>query len=50
MSLAVVYDRLLVAVEGQRAHLVGDLFRGRVSVEEKKERMKGNVMESIKDE
>lgn len=27
MSLAVVHDRLLISVEGQRAQLVGDLFR-----------------------
>lgn len=39
MSLAVVYDRLLIAVEGQCAHLVRDLFRWKGSVEGKTERV-----------
>lgn len=38
MGLAVVYDRLLIAVEGQRTHLVGDLFR---MTENRKERTEG---------
>lgn len=51
MGLAVVYNRLLVAVEGQRTHLMGDLFRRTVSIKEMTERecdgeQKGQVEET----
>lgn len=51
MGLAVVYNRLLVAVEGQCTHLMGDLFRRTVSIKEMTEgvcdgEQKGQVEET----
>lgn len=49
MGLAVVYDRLFIAVEGQRTQLVGDLFRWTESIEEKIKECDGEDKVGVED-